>query len=87
MRDENKLKYEGQKRLTGLRKENLCKKFRGKRQKIDCGTLPSRREKKSFEKLFEKVFESVKNSVLKNLIRNIRLIEKHIRSIESIRDS
>ena len=60
--------------------------MREKRQKIFSGALPSRREREKFEKVLKKVFESVKTLFYKikkkKLNHDVRLIEKHVRSIE-----
>ena len=61
----NKLKKEGQNRLTSLRKEKFCKRFGGKRQKIDCGALPRWREKESLKKTFEKCLKRLSTVFLK----------------------
>ena len=45
------MQKEGKNRHTGLGREKLCKNFGEKRQKILYGVLPSRRERKRFEKL------------------------------------
>ena len=45
--------------------EKFCKKFGGKRQKNLYGALPSRRERKRFEKFLKKCFEQVKYDFLK----------------------
>ena len=58
-----------------------------KRQKILCGALPSRRERKRFEKFLKKWFEQVKYEFFKNLIHDVQLIEKQVRSIEPDRGS
>ena len=46
------MKNEGQKGLTGLRRQKHFKKFEGKRQKIKLESLTNRRER---ERVFEKV--------------------------------
>ena len=54
MKTRNKMQKEGQKRLTDLQGQKLCKNLGGKRQKIDGRALAkSEREKRL--KIFEKV--------------------------------
>ena len=46
------MKKEGQKGLTGLRRQKHCKKFEGKRPKIELESLTDRIERESsFEKV------------------------------------
>ena len=59
------MQKEGKYRHTGLGREKPCKKFGGKRQKILCGALPSRRERKRFEKFLKKWFEQVQTEFFK----------------------
>ena len=61
------MKNEGQKSLTGLRKQKPCKNFEGKWQKIELWILDrSKWERKSFEKVWI-VIEHVKTQGFKKL--------------------
>ena len=54
---------------------NLARNQEENDKKICCGALPSREERKSFEKFLKKWFEQVKYEFFKNLILEIQLIE------------
>ena len=69
------MKKKGYNGHIGLWREKPCKKLGGKRQKICCGALPSRRERGKFENFLKKCFEQVKNWFFKNLIHEFWLIE------------
>ena len=73
--------------LPALREENLAKIEEENDKKNRSAALPSRKEKKSLKRTFEKKFESVKELFLKKLKHDVRLIEKHVRSIEPGRGS
>ena len=61
MKNEKKLKKEGQKGLTSLRSQKPLKKFEGKRQKNVLWALTDRREReRTFEKIWI-VIEHMKN--------------------------
>ena len=62
------MKMKGYNGHTGLWREKPCKNLGGKRQKICCGALPSRRER---EKVLKKWFEQVKFEFFKNLILDV----------------
>ena len=69
-----------------LMEREILQEIRRRTTKILLWSLAESEREKRFEKVLKKCFESVKEQCFKNLIRDIRLIENHIRSIESIRD-
>ena len=48
------MKKKGYNGHTGQWREKPCKKLGGKRQKIEDGACPNRKEKKEFEKVLKK---------------------------------
>ena len=73
--------------LLALWEENLAKIEVENDKKIFVLPCQVGERRKVWKKTFEKVFESVKDLFLKNLKHDIRLIEKHVRSIELGRGS
>ena len=73
--------------LPALKEENLAKIEEENDNKCESAALPSRREKKSWKTFWKGGFETIKELFLKNLKYDVRLIEKHVRSIEPGRGS
>ena len=87
MKTRNKLEKEGQKGLTGLQGQKPCKNLEGKRQKFEWWSLePTRREKEE-KNYLKRALKKSKSVFLKKLIHTFRLIEYHLRSVETDRDS
>ena len=87
MKTRNKLEKEGQKGLTGLQGQKPCKNLEGKRQKFEWWSLePTRREKEE-KNYLKRTLKKSKFVFLKNLIHTFRLVENHLRSVETNRDS
>ena len=87
MKTRNKLEKEGQKGLTGLQGQKPCKNLEGKRQKFGWWSLkPTRREKEE-KNYLKRALKKSKSVFLKKLIHTFQLIENHLRSVETDRDS
>ena len=87
MKSRNKLEKEGQKGLTGLQGQKPCENLKGKRQKFEWwGLEPTRREKEE-KNYLKRALKKSKSVFLKKLIHMFRLIENHLRSVETDRDS
>ena len=87
MKNGTKLEKEGQNGLTGFQGQKPCKKFEGKRQKLESWSLkPTRRERKTWKSL-NSDFEKVQFSFLKNLIYEFRSVKNQPRPVKTDRDS
>ena len=77
------MQNEGYKGLTGLGREEPCKKNGGKQQKIGLEPWPSLIEREKVEKLLKKWVWTHENKFLKNSLHDFRSIEKQIRLVEN----
>ena len=74
--------------LPALSEENLAKIEEENDKKFECSLAKSEREReKKLKNFLKRMFGTVKELFLKNLKYDVRLIEKHVRSIEPDRGS
>ena len=87
MKTRNKLEKEGQKGLIGFQGQKPCKNLEGKQQKFEWWSLkPTRREKEE-KNYLKRILKKSKFVFLKKLIHAFRLVENHLQSVETDRDS